>query len=198
MLQLYIWQVDLSDNQSLGINWSQFKPPEIGGKNQTGALSATTALGAALTNPGVSLGAVFSGALDASAVAAFLSTQGHVQSISSPQLTFISGTSAKFENGGTQKFVSQVGSLLTGSVAGGTAPAAGVSNNTVSTEDLKTGIAINVNGSYESGVVFASLEIKTSDLVKVESVDSGAGVKLQLPQTNDPHRQHHAAHPPRR
>ena len=94
-------------------------------------------------------------------------------------------SSREFENGGTQKFVSQIGTLVSGSVAGTTASTAGVSNNTVSTEDLKTGISVTVNGSYESGVVFASLEIKTTDLVKITSVDSGAGVQLQLPQTND-------------
>jgi hypothetical protein len=189
VLQLYIWQVTLDDSQTMGINWSQFHMPEIGGINQTASLLnnsisnfGTSALSA---STGVSLGAVFSGALDANLVANFLSTQGKVQSISSPQLTFISGTSAKFENGGTQKFVSQVGTLVSGSVAGTTSSTAGVSNNTVSTEDLKTGISVTATGSYESGVIFTSLEIKTTDLVKIDSVDSGAGVKLQLPQTND-------------
>jgi hypothetical protein len=184
VLQLYIWQVTLDDNQALGINWSQFQPPEFGGTLQNGRLTATSALKAVAAGSGVSLGAVFSGIVDANAVANFLSTQGRVQNISSPQLTFVSGTSAKFENGGVQRFVSQVGTLVSSSVAGATSNTTGVSNNTVSTEDLKLGLSITATGSYESGVVFASLEIKTSDLVKVESINAN-GTTLQLPQTND-------------
>ncbi|HVY12730.1 MAG TPA: hypothetical protein VHB73_04115, partial [Alphaproteobacteria bacterium] len=186
VLQLYIWQVTLDDTQKLGINWSQLNLPKIGhGTTEMLGLGSTSAFQSVAANSGVSLGAVFSGMIDANTVLGFLSTQGKVQNISSPQLTFISGTSAKFENGGTQKFISQVGSLVTSSVNGTSSSTPGVSNNTVSTEDLKLGLSINATASYESGVVFASLEIKTSDLVKLTEVDEGGGVKLQLPQTND-------------
>ncbi|MBI3419572.1 MAG: hypothetical protein HY053_05525 [Proteobacteria bacterium] len=184
VMQLYIWQVTLDDSQQMGINWSEFSPAKIGNQEQSLLMNSVSSLKSIAAGSGVSLGAVFSGIVDANVVAKFLSTQGKVQNISSPQLTFISGTGAKFETGGTQKFVSQVGTLVAGSVSGTTSGTAGVSNNTVSTQDLKLGLAITVTGSYESGVVFASLEIKTSDLVKINEVNAG-GTVLQLPITND-------------
>jgi hypothetical protein len=179
VLQLYIWQVTLDDNQQMGVNWSEFKVPEIGGKNQSLALDSVSALRSVAANSGVSLGAVLSGAIDANMIARFLSTQGRVQNISSPQLTFVSGTAAKFENGGVQRFVSQVGTIVS-TTSGATNP----NNNTISTEDLKLGLSITTTGNYEGGVVMASLEIKTSDLVRVNEVNAN-GTTLQLPQTND-------------
>jgi hypothetical protein len=184
VLQLYIWQVTLDDNQQMGVNWSQFEVPELGGKNQSLMLDSVSALRSVAANSGVSLGAVLSGAIDANMVARFLSTQGRVQNISSPQLTFVSGTSAKFENGGVQRFVSQVGTLVSGTISGNNPVTPGVSNNTVSTEDLKLGLSVAATGNYESGVVMASLEIKTSDLVRVNEINAN-GTTLQLPQTND-------------
>jgi hypothetical protein len=184
VLQLYIWQVTLDDNQQMGVNWSQFEVPEIGGKNQTAFLNSISAFRSVAATSGVSLGAVLSGAVDANMVARFLSTQGRVQNISSPQLTFVSGTSAKFENGGVQRFVSQVGTLVSGTISGNNPIVPGVGNNTVSTEDLKLGLSVTATGNYESGVVMASLEIKTSDLVRVNEI-SANGTTLQLPQTND-------------
>ncbi len=183
VLQLYIWQVTLDDSQQLGINWSQLDASKFGGHVENLKLSSTSALKTISSGSGVSLGAVFTGLVDANALLGFLSTQGRVQNISSPQLTFVSGTGAKFETGGVQRFVSQVGTLVS-SVSGSTSSTSGVSNNTISTEDLKLGLSVVATGSYESGVVFANLEIKTTDLVKVNEVSAG-GTTLQLPQTND-------------
>lgn len=184
VLQLYIWQVDLNDNKSLGVNWSQLNIAKIGGSKQryeatnlSSALTSVTGAGA------VSLGAVFSGAIDASTVVGFLSTQGKVQNISSPQLTFVSGTSAKFEVGNKQSYIAQVGTILASSVSGTSTPST-ASNNTISTQELKTGLSVTVQGNYENGVVFATMEIKTSDLIALTSANT-PGVDIQLPQTSD-------------
>jgi Flp pilus assembly secretin CpaC len=183
VLQLYIWEVTLDNSRQLGVNWSSLKVPDIGGPTQNLALSSSSALKSVAAGTGISLGAVFSGVIDANTVASFLATQGKVQNVSSPQLTFISGSSAKFEVGGKRRYVSQIGTLVSSTV-GGTTTTNGVSNNTVSTEELSTGLTITTNGSYEGGVVFAGLEIKTSDLVRVLEVKSG-DTTLQLPETSD-------------
>lgn len=133
------------------------------------------------TTEGVSLGAVLSGAVDVNVLAGFLATQGKVQNISSPQLTFVSGTSAKFEVGDSERYVSQVGTLVNSTVAG-TGTTSGASNNTVNTQELKTGLEITITGNYESGVVFSNLEIKTSDFIKFTNVPTGS-TSLQLPKT---------------
>lgn len=181
VMQLYIWQVSLDDSKKLGISWKDLHLPDIGGRglglNITGA-SNTSTVG---TTEGVNLGAVLSGAVDVNVLAGFLATQGKVQNISSPQLTFVSGTSAKFEVGNSERYVSQVGTLVNSTVAG-TGTTSGASNNTVNTEELKTGLEITITGNYESGVVFSNLEIKTSDFIKFTNVPTGS-TSLQLPKT---------------
>ena len=112
VMQMYIWEVTLDKRNTVGINWKSFKLPDIGGSGNMLRLASAAASGfTALTNnpsPGVSLGAKLSGAVDADSVLQFLSTQGQVQTISNPQLTFASGSSAEFRVGGKRNYVSQV------------------------------------------------------------------------------------------
>lgn len=184
VMQLHIWEVSLDDSRQLGINWSALKGPLMGGMGQSAVLNSVSSLASVPSGQGINIGAMFSGAIDANMLASFLSTQGKVQNISSPQLTFVSGTSAKFQIGGKQRFVSQVGTLLSSTVAGSTNPGAGVSNNTVSTEELSTGLNIETTGSYSNGVVFASMALKTTDLVRINTIPTGT-TQLQLPETSD-------------
>ena len=183
VMQLYIWQVTLNNARQLGINWTQFTPPGFTGLGEVGRATASTAVQSVTEGSGITIGAVFSGIVDANTVVKFLGTQGKVQNVSSPQLTFVSGTSATFDIGGTQRYVAQVGTLLSTTVAG-TSSTAGASNNTVSTEELKTGLTININGTYEGGVVFSTLQLKTTDLIRFEPVAT-SGTTLQLPVTSD-------------
>lgn len=181
VMQLYIWQVTLDEGKKLGISWKDLHLPDIGGKNMSFNVLGNSNTSTVGTTEGVSLGAVLSGAVDVNVLAGFLATQGKVQNISSPQLTFVSGTSAKFEVGDSERYVSQVGTLVNSTVAG-TGTTSGASNNTVNTQELKTGLEITITGNYESGVVFSNLEIKTSDFIKFTNVPTGS-TSLQLPKT---------------
>ncbi len=181
VMQLYIWQVTLDDTKKMGISWKDLHLPDLGGKNLGLNVTSQSNTTNVTTTEGVNLGAVLSGAVDVNVLAEFLATQGKVQNISSPQLTFVSGTSAKFEVGDSERYVSQVGTLINSTVAG-TGTTAGASNNTVNTQELKTGLEITVNGNYESGVVFSTLQIKTSDFIKFTNIPTGT-TSLQLPKT---------------
>lgn len=181
VVQMYIWEVSLDSEASRGINWKDFKISSFGGKTESVGLTAAEALSS--VTGGVSLGAVLSGKVSATVVANFLSTQGVVQTLSNPQLTFVSGSSAEFRVGGTRSYVSSVGQL-TNAVAGTTTGSTGVGSNTVSTDKIETGLKINVNGSYESGVIFSTLAIAITDLIKIDSVSTGS-TTLQLPETTN-------------
>lgn len=178
VLQLHIWEVQLEDNKSLGINWSKLSLWKLGGPGTNALVNAASNVSSVASGQGISIGAVFSGPIDANALAGFLSKQGKVQNISSPQLTFVSGSGAKFEIGGNQRYVSQIGTANTVSGTSNTA------NSVVSTDELKTGLSVAASGSYESGVVFATLQLKTADLVKFQDFPAG-GTNLSLPQTSD-------------
>lgn len=182
VLQMYIWEVTLDRENSQGINWSSFSKRF---SNST-SLSLSNNLTSAATGAGsVSLGAVTSGVISASAIASFIATKGRVQTISSPQLTFVSGSTASLKIGGTQRYISEVGTNTSTNVSGTTGSASTASNtNTVSTDSIETGLAVNVAGSYENGVVFANLDLSIKSLVDLGTTSSGGGT-INLPVTAD-------------
>ncbi|QQR69155.1 MAG: hypothetical protein IPI58_00220 [Alphaproteobacteria bacterium] len=181
VLQLYVWEVVLDDSRQRGINWDNLKIKAFQTfGDDTVALSASSAL--SKVQSGVNFGAVFGGKFSAEFLAQFLGTQGTVQTISNPQMTFVSGSSAEFKIGGTRHYVSQVGQLVTNSVSGSSG--SNVGQNTVQTDKVETGLTIKANGSYEGGVVFASLNLNLTNLVALREIRNGE-TTLQLPETSD-------------
>lgn len=176
VLQFYIWEVTLNRDSAQGINWTTFtstlKEPYLSLTNNLNSLATTTG--------SVSLGAVTTGTISASAIASFIATKGRVQTISNPQVTFVSGSGASLKVGGTQKYISQVGS--SSSNTSGTSST--TSSNTISTEEIETGLALNVVGSYENGVVFANLDLSLRTLIALNPTTSG-GLTIDLPETTD-------------
>lgn len=188
VLQLYIWEVTLNKENAEGINWQYLKLGRVGpGFEKTNFDALTNLTSVASTAGAVSLGAVTTGSLNASSLAGFLSTQGRLQTISNPQITFVSGSSAELKVGGTQRYISQVGQLVSATnVSGTTNPnsTSGVGTNTVNTDSIDTGLTIDVAGSYENGIVFANFDLALKNLVSLNPTASGGGT-IDLPQTTD-------------
>ena len=183
VLQLYVWEVTLNKKNAAGINWTQFNPGTfaMGTGLEQLALSSTSALTSlANTSGSVGLGAVTTGKIKTSSLATFLATQGRVQTISSPQITFVSGSGASLKIGGTQRYISQVGAS-TSNVSGSTTTS---SSNTISTDNIDTGLSVDADGSYENGVIFANLNIALKNLVSLNPTSSG-GQTIDLPETAD-------------
>ncbi|NCC02722.1 MAG: hypothetical protein EOM37_01545 [Proteobacteria bacterium] len=181
VMQLYIWEVTLNNDHATGINWKSFSLDEFGGPMEKLAISGLTGF-TSLTSPGVSLGAKLTGRVDADTVLQFLATQGQVQTVSNPQLTFVSGSNAEFRVGGKQRYIAQVGQL-TSSVSG--TSSSGVGTNTVSTESIDTGLTITTSGLYEGGVISALLELTTQDVVSLNPTTMESGVTVDLPETSE-------------
>lgn len=180
VMQLYIWEVTLNHNNATGINWSSFSFPKIGGSGQNLLLSGLTGF-TDIASPGVSLGAKLSGKVNAQGILKFLATQGQVQTISNPQLTFISGSNADFRVGGKQRYISQVGQV-TNSVSTSSST---LGTNTVSTDSLDTGLSVGVNGSFENGVISAILSVSLQDVVSLNPTSTEQGVTIDLPETTE-------------
>lgn len=174
VLQLYIWEVTLSSDNAQGINWTQFS------LNNLDITAANNLTDLATTSGSVSIGAVTTGVFSSASVASFLATKGRVQTISNPQVTFVSGSAAQLKVGGTQRYISQVGTNV--SSTSGTSTSS--STNTVTTDTIDTGLSVNVAGSYENGVVFANLELAIKNLVSLNPTTSG-GQTIDLPETTD-------------
>lgn len=180
VMQMYIWEVVLDKDRASGINWENFTLGKFGPNQENVLLSALSGF-SSVASPGVSLGATFSGKVNAEAVLQFLSTQGQVQTISSPQLTFVSGSSAEFRVGGKQRYISEVGS---GSSVSGTTTTSS-STNTVSTDSIDTGLKISVGGSFESSIISANLDLELQDVISLNPTTMENGTTVDLPETSE-------------
>ncbi len=188
VLQLYVWEVNLNKENAEGINWNELKLTGLGPGFAKLALAGSSSFATSAGQSGsFSMGAVTAGRLNTSSLISFLSTQGRVQTISSPQVTFVSGSSAELMVGGQVTYISQVGQLVASNNTSGTTNASantGVGTNTVSTSNITTGLSINVAGNYENGIVFANLNLQLTNLVSLNPTNSGGGT-IDLPQTSD-------------
>ena len=182
ILQLYVWEVTLDKENGEGINWSYLKLSDIGpGYARLAMNAASSYTSLSQVSGSMSLGAVTSGRLNTSSLTSFLATQGRVQTVSNPQVTFVSGSSATLKIGGKQRYISQVGTITAANTSGTSSSA---NTNTVSTDSIDTGLTIDVAGSYENGVVFSNLDISLTNLVSLNPTSSGGGT-IDLPQTTD-------------
>lgn len=176
VMKLYIWEVTLTNDNATGINWSQFDLGQFGGDFQSLTQTASSAF-TAVQNPGVSIGATLSGKVEADAVLSFLNKQGQVQTISNPQLTFVSGSKAEFRVGGEERYISEIGN--TNDVTGSD------STSTVTTDSIETGLTVITSGVYENGVLSAVLEITTQDVISLNPTDAGDDRTINLPETSE-------------
>jgi type II secretory pathway component GspD/PulD (secretin) len=179
VMQLYIWEVVLNKENATGINWSSFSLGKFSALGEKVLMSGSTAF-SSITSPGVSLGATLTGLVDAETVLKFLATKGLVQTISNPQLTFVSGSSAVFRVGGEKRYISQVGEL-TSSVSGSNSS---LGSNTVSTDSIETGLTVTINGSFESGVISAYLSVELQDIISLNETET-QGMTIDLPETSE-------------
>ncbi len=177
VMQLYIWEVELSHDNATGINWSKFDMGTFGGNAQELIQTAKTSF-TDIASPGVNIGAKLTGKIDAEGVLKFLNKQGQVQTISNPQLTFVSGTKAEFRVGGEERYISEIGE--TNTVSGGS-----TSSNSITTDSIETGLTVIAAGTYENGILSSLLEITTQDVLDLNPTPTGDGRTINLPKTSE-------------
>ena len=189
----YVFQVDLQNGMSTGIKWNQFgfAPQKDGLGAATAAVggAAATATGgtglldrvgptvrtfaANSTSTGIGL-AYAAPTFTINALLDFLRTQGTVKSLSSPQLVMMSGSKGALRVGNTIQYISKVGSNTT----------TGISQVTTETTELRTGLAIQLQGDTHDQTIFTRVNLsiaEVSNWVKYTAV----GTDLTLPQRQD-------------
>lgn len=161
----HIFQVDLRDGLDTGIQWAEFNRfADTGAARATSALASTTGLGLA----------VKTGTFSLSTLVDFMSTQGTVKSLSSPQITLLSGSKGALRVGKTIKYVSKVGSSTT----------TGVSQVTTETESLRTGLSLQLQGDTYDKTVFTRVNLSIAEATEMKPY-TAVGTALTLPQTAD-------------
>jgi hypothetical protein len=171
--ETYIWEVSLDSGNSTGIKWSLFDKI---GRFKFGVNVA----GAADTNVGtpISIGLPTTGSVDfdTSDVFEFISKYGAVKTISQPQITVLSGSTAKLRVADTQNYLASFTSTTTD---GG--------NTTVSTttDSVDSGFTLNIGSSWDNSTVYGTIDILLQEVKSIDTFDENPEAVIQLPQTTE-------------
>ena len=171
--ETYIWEVSLEAGNTTGIKWSLFDKV---GRFKFGVNVA----GAADTNVGtpISIGLPTTGSVDFSVndVFQFISSYGAVKTISQPQLTVLSGSTAKLRIADTQNYVASISRTTTD---GG--------NTTVSTttDSVDTGFTLNIGSNWDNSTVYGTIDILLQEVQAIDTFDDNPDAVVQLPQTTE-------------
>lgn len=205
--ETYFLEVSLNDAKKIGINWNQITTRATGSSGSgsgsgSGSSSDSTlisetientnllfprALGngtpalnlvssSALGGAGLAFGSLFtSGSLNMNVLFDFLSQQGNVETLSKPTITMMSGGKSKFEVGRKIRFVSRRGIASTEGVS--------TTQATFETEDLSTGLKVEIAGDYSDDTVYTNVTLSLDDLIRFTDPDPGGQNSVQLPET---------------
>lgn len=203
--ETYFLEVSLNDSNTIGINWAQVTTRGTGTSTGTGTGTGTTgssttnstisslqenstllanrafgngtpALNIVSSGAGMAFGTLFtSGSLNMNVLFDFLSQQGNVETLSRPTITMMSGAKSKFEVGRKIRFVSRRGVATTEGVS--------TTQATFETEDLSTGLKVEVSGDYSDDTVFTNIKLSVDDLIRFTDPAPNTANSIQLPET---------------
>jgi MSHA biogenesis protein MshL len=175
---LSIFQVDLTDGSQTGVQWNKFTHNSLPGGHPldlslTGGQSITSAAGNVAGAFGIGL--VYNTAkFSLDALLSFLKTQGNVRTVSQPRIAFMAGSKGKLRIGQSTRYVSKVG----------TNTGTSLSQTTVETSDLQTGLDMSLFGDLHDGTVYTKLSLSLTNLIQFNRF-TALGTDLTLPQTAD-------------
>lgn len=179
VFETYIWEVTLNNGNSTGIRWEYLD--DFG--KFVGNFEVSGSVGADFANP-VSIGlpttqGADGGTFSPTKVFDFLSRFGAVKTISQPQVTVLSGSSARLRAADTQTYVSEVSETIDD----------GQSTTSVSTDTVDTGFTIEIDSAWDNATVYANITIDISDVSDITdfNFESGGGgtTTVQLPDTTE-------------
>ena len=171
--ETYVWEVQLDNANSAGIRWDNF--------GQLGAFSTGITLDGGLSadvGTPITIGLPTRGTLNLATgdIFRFISEQGAVKTISQPQLTMLSGSTASLRVAETINYVS---SLSRSTDADG--------DETVSTttSTVDTGFSLEIESSWDNSTVYANIDLSLDEFIRFDPFDAGGGDTLQLPRTSE-------------
>ncbi len=180
-----ILQVDLRDAQKMGIQWGRYvknasEAAGAAGSSGTGAgTTSSTGSGTGSSvipttgNAGFDITLV-GNSFRGNVLIEFLRTQGTVKNLSKPRIGIMSGTRGSLRVGNNTTIVSKVGRDLTNAV----------SQTTVETKDVKTGLELNLFGEEHDRTVYTRISLSITELLELTTFEA-LGTKLSLPKIAD-------------
>jgi len=180
--EIQVYQVDLADGNQQGVSWNALTKSSLDrAKLVTDGVTDTTSVlsdlgkSFAMTSSGTGLGAVLMGPkFSVNALVNFLRTQGTVKTVSQPRLAMLNGAKGLLRVGETTTYVSRVGSNIS----------SGVSQVTVETKDLRTGLELGITGEEYDSTITTRVSLQLSELVRFNKYTT-LGTDLSLPDVTD-------------
>ncbi|HEY1096864.1 MAG TPA: hypothetical protein VGF14_06445, partial [Alphaproteobacteria bacterium] len=184
VFETQIWEVTLNNGNNTGIRWEALDVTNLPGNSSNTITNGNLGLNAGTTSPDIAnavTGGIryLSGDLNMNVVLNFLSTQGAVKTISQPQITVLSGSTAKLRVGNSQKYISTI-TRTAGLNASG-------DNLSLTTDTLETGLNMEINSAWDNATVYGNLKLDLQNLVTLKEVSVGGanGSTIQLPETSE-------------
>lgn len=167
--EVYIWEVSLDTSNAFGIDWQELST--LGKFN----LGVDLPDPSGISNPitiGLPTTDTITGEFAVSKFLQFLSTYGAVKTISQPQITMLSGSSATLRAADTRNYVSSLSRTQDD----------GTITTSTETDSVDTGFTMTISSSWDNSTIYGDVEI---DLQEFQQFDSFVteGTTLQLPQT---------------
>lgn len=169
VFEVYIWEVNLTSANNMGVNWSDFG--KIGGSQ----ISIPGSIGSIDASP-ISIGipSLNDQSYNPENVLEFLTTFGAVKTISQPQITVLSGSEASLRAVDTINYVSS----LTRSIEDGE------TTTTTETDSVDTGFTLTISSSWDNATVYGEIEIDLDEF-RVFRDFTAEGTTLSLPETTE-------------
>lgn len=172
--ETHIWEVNLSNENRTGINWEGLFQ-NVGNFDLEVSLPGGAPAGGA--NP-ISITPTYTagGDITSEAVLDFISEHGTVKTVSQPQLTVLSGSSASLQVEQSENFVSGV--QRTPSTTPGVPDTVSTTTSTVD-----TGLSMSVASAWDQSTVYGTISIQLDELIDIDEFTPDANTTIQLPQT---------------
>lgn len=173
--ETYVWEVSLNAGASSGINWDAFSNNAKWkfGVSLTGTVDPDVGSPISIGLP--TTGDLTDTAISTSDILKFISSYGAVKTISQPQLTMLSGSTAKLRVADKQNYVSKITRTVSGDQVT-------VATDTASVE---SGFTMNIESAWDNATVYGNIDILLQDVRDIEVFDDNPESVVQLPQTTE-------------
>jgi len=171
--ETYIWEVQLGSANSAGIRWE--KLADFGNFN-TGISVDTNVSGVSGTPITIGLPTKGNINLATGDILRFLTEQGAVKTISQPQVTVLSGSSASLRVAETRNYIESLSRAT---------DADGDETVSTSTAQVDSGFTLDIASSWDNSTVYATIELEIEEFLGFETFDAGSDDTLQLPRTSE-------------
>lgn len=174
-----IYNVELNDKNSLGINWDVVTK-KAGDLTFNAATSGAASL-ASVGSPTATFGAIVNGSdVDVTAIADVLSSFGKVESIQRPTLIGIAGTDVVLKDGTSESYIKELKTTILG----------GTNNDAIQTSTISgtalSGISITLNSNIMDGTVLTDINLDINDITSYTDFKVGT-VTYSQPKTVTKH-----------